>query len=278
MLFSNKGFDMWYDLIKAEGEKRARGGFDRSIDFDSSKSDLECLQAAAADIPCCFLIKAGSDPRILTLVHSPLGVFTRKEDGNFKMRAAIHSGVLATMAQFLEINQEEFFNSIKENERNFEDLVNCKKSEDFDAIRAQRNKRVNSLRKALFIPTNLALKFINSSCTLTWEVFELFAGDSISTEINKDGVKVTTVKVCKYEYTKTILHWLALFDSEIIGEISFRSCLGDDTLVINSKTLHYQHLKRQIDNTNQVPCGVGDQSETLDMTVYQQKHLQLLQE
>ena len=43
------------------------------------------------------------------------------------MRVAIHSGVLATVAQVLEMDQEEFFDSIEENERNFEDLVKCKR-------------------------------------------------------------------------------------------------------------------------------------------------------
>ena len=278
MIFSNRSFDSWYDLIKAEGERKTRENFDRSIDFDSSKSDLTCLQAAAADIPCCFLIKAGSNPRTPTLVHSPLGVFTRKEDGNFEMRAAIHSGVLASMAQVLEIDQEEFFDPIDENERNFEDLVKCKNLEDFETLRGQRNKKVNCLRRAIFIPNDLAVKFIDSSCTSTWEVFELFSEESISTEINEEGVEVSTVKECDYEYLKSILHWLALFDTEVIGEINFKSCLDDDTLVTNSKTLHYQHLKRQTENSNQVPSGVGDQSESANMTVYQQKHLQLLQE
>ena len=82
------------------------------------------------------------------------------------MRAAIHSGVLGTMAQVLEIDQEEFFDAIDENERNFEDLVKCKNPEDFKAIRAQRNKKVNGLRRALFILNDLAVKFIDSSCTL----------------------------------------------------------------------------------------------------------------
>ena len=134
MLVNSKGFDTWYDLIKQDGEKTARSSFDRLIDFNSKKSDLDCLQAAAVDIPCCFLIKAGSNPKIPTLVHSPLGVFTPKEDGNFEMRVAIHLRVLATMAQVIEIDQEEFFDSIEENKRNFEDLVKCKDEEDFGAI------------------------------------------------------------------------------------------------------------------------------------------------
>ena len=216
MLINNKGFNTWYDLIKQDRERTAKNGFNRSINFDSEKSDLACLQAAAAaaNIPCCFLIKAGSNPKIPTLVHSPLGVFTRKEDGNLKMRAAIHLGVLVTMVQVLEIDQEEFFDSIDKNERNFEDLVKCKNEEDFRAICAQRNKKVNSLRRALFIPTDLAAKFIDSSCTSAWEVFELFAEDLVLIEVNEEGIETTIVKECKVEYRKTILHWIALFDSE----------------------------------------------------------------
>ena len=279
MLINSKGFDKWYELIKQDGEKTARNGFNRSIKFNSEKSDLDCLQAAAADIPCCFLIKAGSNPKILTLVHSPLGVFTRKEDGNFEMRAAIHSGVLATMAQVLEIDQEEFFDSIKENERNFEDLVKCKNEEDFGAIRAQRNKKVNSLRRALFIPTDLSAKFIDSSCTSAWEVFELFAEDLVSIKVNEEGIETTIVKECEVEYRKTILHWIALFDSEKIGEISFKSCLEDDSLVSASRSLHFQHLERTTTERNKQPIGgCVDQSDTSAMSVYQQKHLQLLQE
>ena len=278
MLINGKGFDTWYDLIKQEGEKTLKKGFDRSIDFDSEKSDLACLQAAAADIPCCFLIKAGSNPKIPTLVHSPLGVFTRKEDGNFEMRAAIHSGVLATMAQVLEIDQEEFFDSIEENERNYEDLVKCKNDEEFGALRAQRNKKVNSLRRALFIPTDLATKFIDSSCTSAWEVFDLFKEDLVSIEVDEEGIETTTVKECEVEYRKTILHWVALFDSDKIGEISFKSCLESDPLVTASRALHFQHLGESTKGTEQPIGGDGDQSDTAAMSIYQQKHLQLLQE
>ena len=279
MLFNSKGFDTWYDLIKQDGEKASKEGFDRSIDFDSEKSDLACLQAAAADIPCCFLIKTRSNPKIPTLVHSPLGVFTRKDDGNFEMRAAIHSGVLATMAQVLEIDQEEFFDSIDENERNFEELVKCKKEEDFVALRTQRNKKIKSLRRALFIPTDLATKFIDSSCTSAWEVFELFTEDLISTEVNEEGIETSTVKECDVEYKKTILHWIALFDSDVIGEISFNSCLENDPLVSASRSLHFQHLNGSTRERNEQPTGgCVDQSDTSAMSTYQQKHLQLLQE
>ena len=279
MLFNGKTFDTWYDLIKQDGEKTAKEGFDRSIDFNSEKSDLDCLQAAAADIPCCFLIKAGSNPKIPTLVHSPLGVFTRKEDRNFEMRAAIHSGVLATMAQVLEIDQVEFFDSIDENERNYEDLVKCKNADEFDALRTQRNKKVNNLRRALFIPTDLATKFIDSSCTSAWEVFDLFKEDLVSIEVDEEGVETSTVKECEVEYKKTILHWVALFDSDKIGEINFKSCLEDDPLVKASRTLHLQHLGDSKKDKTELPIGgSGDQSDTSAMSLYQQKHLQLLQE
>ena len=70
--------------------------------------------------------------------------------------------------------------------------------------------KVNSLRRALFIPTDLALKFIDSSCTSAWEVFELFSKDLVSIKVNEYGVETTTVKECEVEYRKTILHWLVL--------------------------------------------------------------------
>ena len=97
--------------------------------------------------------------------------------------------------------------------------------------------------------------------------------------MNKEGIGTTTVKACKVDYRKTILHWLALFDSEKIGEISFKSCLEDDSLVSASRSLHFQHLKGTAEKRNKQPIGgSGDQSDSLAMSVYQQKHLQLLQE
>ena len=145
-----------------------------------------------------------------------------------------------------------------------------KNEEDFGAICAQSNKKVNSLRRALFIPTDLATKFIDSSCT---------SADLVSIEVNKEGIETTTVKECKVEYRKTILHWIALFDSDIIGEISFKSCLEDDSLVSASRSLHFQHLKGSTKERNkQLIGGCGDQSEAPAMSIYQPKHLQLLQE
>ena len=73
---------------------------------------------------------------------------------------------------------------------------------------------MNSLKRALFIPTDLATKFIDSSYTSAWEVFELFAEDLVSIEVNEEGIKTTAVKECEVEYRKTFLHWIALFDSE----------------------------------------------------------------
>ena len=183
--------------------------FDRSLDFNFSKENFECFQAALINSPCCFPIKAASSPNIPTLILSPILAHHRTADSSFTAKTAVHSGVLATTAQVLGVNVKEFLDSIKKEERNFKDLAKCTSQEDFTAICTQgtRNSpKVGNLRRAIYIPSDLAVEFINSTCTSAWETFELIAKRFVETTVDEDGNKITTIKECNLVQVHTILH------------------------------------------------------------------------
>ena len=247
MLFSNGVFTTWYDLIKDSAEKEASRDFDRSLDFDFSKENFECFQAASFDSPCCFLIKAASSPSIPTLVHSPILAHHRTADGSFAVKAAVHSGVLASTAQVLGVNVDSFLDSIEVEERDFQDLARCTCQEDFLAIRTQGTRnapKIGNLRRAIYIPADLAVEFINSTCTSAWETFDLIAKKFLESTVDDEGNEVTTVKDCDSIQTRSILHWLANFDSEEVPELTLNSCLENDILMTTSRALHFQCLKQ----------------------------------
>ena len=283
MLFSTGTFTTWYDLIKDSAKKEAARDFDRSLDFDFSKENFESFQAASIDSPCCFLIKAASRPNIPTLVHSPIVAHHRTADGSFAVKAAVHSGVLATTAQVLGVEIDDFLAPLDVEERNFVDLAKCTSQEDFTAIRMQgrRNSpKVGNIRRAIFIPVDLAVEFIDSTCMSAWEIFELVARKFVEATVDEAGNEVTTVTDCDSIQTRAILHWLSLFDTDVIPELNLRSCLKTDIVMSTSRALHFQRLK-QPDPTRAAPTtvrgGVDDQSDR-SLSLYQQRHLQLLQE
>ena len=283
MLFSNGVFTTWYDLIKDSAEKEPSRDFDRSLDFDFSKENFECFQAASIDSPCCFLIKAAASPNIPTLVHSPILAHHRTADGSFAAKAAVHSGVLATTAQVLGVEVESFIDQIEVEERNFEDLAKCSSQEDFATIQTQgrRNSpKVRNIRRAIYIPAGLAVEFIDSTCTSAWETFELIAKRFLETTVDEEGNEVTTVKDCDSLQVKAILHWLAMFTTEEIPETTLRSCLESDIMMTASRALHFQCLKQPTPpRAVPAPVRVGEDTQSDgSLSLYQQRHLQLLQE
>ena len=247
MLFSNGIFTTWYDLIKDLAEKESTRDFNRSLNFDFWKENFECFQAASINSPCCFFIKAAVSPNIPTLVHSPILAHHCTADGSFAAKATVHSRVLATTAQVLGVDVKDFLDSIEVEEQNFADLVKCTSQEDFTAIHTQgtRNSpKVRNLRRAIYIPADLTVEFINSTCTSAWETFELVAKRFVETTVNKDGNKVTTVKECDSVQVRAILHFLAIFDTAEVTKTTLQSCLKNDILMTTSRALHFQCLKQ----------------------------------
>ena len=283
MLFSNGTFTTWYDLIKDAAEKEPTRNFDRTLDFDFSKENSECFQAASIDSPCCFLIKAASSPNIPTLVHSPIVAHHRTADGSFAAKAAVHSGVLATTAQVLGVETDEFLAPLDVEERDFADLAKCSSQDDFTAICTQgrRNSpKVGNIRKAIYVPADLAVEFIDSTCTSAWGIFELIAKRFVDTTVDDEGNEITTVRNCDAIQTRAILHWLALFNTAEVPETTLRSCLETDIVMCASRALHFQCLK-QPDPTRSAPTmvrGREDDQSDRSLSLYQQRHLQLLQE
>ena len=111
MFTSQATFDSWYFRIQADSTSNDNR-FDRSIDFLQDKSPIDCIQAASAENPCCFFIKASNDPNVPTLVHSPILLHQRSlTDGTFSKKAAVHSGVTPS-TQVLEIDHTAFFTPI----------------------------------------------------------------------------------------------------------------------------------------------------------------------
>ena len=165
MFTSQTTFDSWYFRIQADSTSNDNR-FDRSIDFLQDKSPIDYIQAASAENPCCFFIKASNDPNYPTLVHSPILIHQRSlTDGTFSKKAAVHSGVTPS-TQVLEIDHTAFFNRIDaQPERPFESTVLCKTQVEFDAIPAPNtcgSPSLSSLCNAIYTPLNLAIKFLDS--------------------------------------------------------------------------------------------------------------------
>ena len=91
----NKNFPSWYDLIKDAGSKVTPTSFDRSIDFSTEKNEINCIQASSSEYPIVFLAKVSTNPSIPTLLHNPVMVHNRDEDGSFIPKVGVHDGVLA---------------------------------------------------------------------------------------------------------------------------------------------------------------------------------------
>ena len=124
-------------------------------------------------------------------------------------------------AQVLGVNIDEFLDPIEEEEQNFEDLAKSASQEDCTAIRTQgtRNSpKVGNLRRVIYIPSDLAVEFINSTCTSAWETFELIAKRFVETTVDEDGNKVTRMKEFNLVQVCAILHWLAILDAAEVAE------------------------------------------------------------
>ena len=280
MFTSQATFDSWYFRIQADSTSNDNR-FDRSIDFLQDKSPIDCIQAASAENPCCFFIKASNDPNYPTLVHSPILLHQRSlTDGTFSKKAAVHSGVTPS-TQVLEIDHTAFFTPIDaQPERPFEITVLCKTQAEFDAIPAPNTRgspSLSSLRNAIYIPSNLAIKFLDSMSLSAFEIFELFASDYTETTTEEDGSETISAKACDYSHIKSILHWLALFNANDspVETINYTACLDSSPLSNASKALHNQLLRPTC-----APPSTNNQSQTINqnMSQYQERHLQLLQE
>ena len=151
------------------------------------------------------------------------------------------------------------------------------KLQSFARPKPRGSPSLSSLRNAIYTPSNLAIKFLDSMSLSAFETFQLFASDYTETTTEEDGSETISAKACDYSHIKSILHWLALFNANDspIETINYSACLDSSPLSNASKALHHQLLR-----PTRAPSSTNNQSQTINqnMSQYQERHLQLLQE
>ena len=91
---------------------------------------------------------------------------------------------------------------------------------------------------------------------------------------------MTTIKECNSVQVWAILHWLSIFDTVEVAKTTLRSCLENNILMTTNRAIYFQCLKQATPpQAVPEPDHVREDTQSdASLSLYQQRHLQLLQE